>query len=166
MTRADSPDATMAGVDHDGDDIDASNGDDIDGDDSNGADSNGGDINGEAIVAALRAAGARFGYLHGSRNDETSRPTSDIDVAAWFGTRAPASWEVAVPGNVDLLVLDSAPLYLAGRVALQGRLLFDDEPAARVRWEADTRTVYLDERPFIEEMAREYLESVADRGRR
>ncbi|MBA3295179.1 MAG: nucleotidyltransferase domain-containing protein [Geodermatophilaceae bacterium] len=124
------------------------------------------DLEADAIVAALRAAGARFGYLHGSRNDETSRPTSDVDVAAWFGTRAPASWELALPGDVDLLVLDTAPLYLAGRVALQGRLLFDDEPAARVRWEADTRTVYLDERPYIEAMATEYLEAVARRGRR
>ncbi|MDQ3474958.1 MAG: nucleotidyltransferase domain-containing protein [Actinomycetota bacterium] len=129
-------------------------------------DLDGDDTNGDAIVAALRASGARFGYLHGSRNDETSRPTSDVDVAAWFGTRAPASWEVALPGNVDLLVLDTAPLYRAGRVAPQGRLLFDDEPAARVRWEADTRTVYLDERPYTEAMAREYLEAVAQRGRR
>ncbi|MDQ3714786.1 MAG: nucleotidyltransferase domain-containing protein [Actinomycetota bacterium] len=118
------------------------------------------------IVAALRAAGARFGYLHGSRNDATSRPTSDVDVAAWFGRRPPASWEVAVPSNVDLLVLDTAPLYLAGRVALRGRLLFEDDPAARVRWEADTRTVYLDERPYIDAMAKEYLRAVADRGRR
>lgn len=133
----------MAGVDLDGDDIDC-----------------------DAIVTALRAAGARFGYLHGSRNDETSRPTSDVDVAAWFGGGPPASWEVALPGDVDLLVLDTAPLYLAGRVALRGRLLFDDEPATRVRWEADTRTVYLDERPYIEAMAKEYLEAVAGRGRR
>jgi len=127
-------------------------------------DLDGGGTNCDDIVAGLRTAGARFGYLHGSRNAETSRPTSDVDVAAWFGGRPPASWEVALPGDVDLLVLDTAPLYLAGRVALRGRLLFDDEPATRVRWEADTRTVYLDERPYIEAMAREYLEAVAQRG--
>jgi hypothetical protein len=46
---------------------------------------------------------------------------------------------------VDLLVLDAAPLELAGRVALHGRLLFDDDPPARVRWQAQTRLIYLDE---------------------
>ncbi len=119
-----------------------------------------------AVVAALRDAGAKFAYLHGSRNHGGSHPTSDVDVAAWFGTRPPASWEVGVPGTVDLLVLDTAPLYLAGRVALRGRLLFDDAPPERVRWEADTRTVYLDELPYIQAMARDYLRAVADHGRR
>ena len=119
------------------------------------------------IVAALRRAGARFGYLHGSRNDGTARENSDVDVAAWFGRPdPPASWEVDLPGAVDLLVLDSAPLYLAGRVATRGRLLFDDDPPARVRWEADTRTIYLDELPYIEQMTSEYLRALADRGRR
>jgi hypothetical protein len=34
---------------------------------------------------------------------------------------------------VDLLVLDDAPLELAGRVAVGGRLLFEDDQVARVR---------------------------------
>jgi hypothetical protein len=50
-----------------------------------------------------------------------------------------------LPEGVDLLVLDAAPLELAGRVALHGVLLFDDDPPARVRWQAHTRLVYLDE---------------------
>lgn len=124
------------------------------------------DFDSGAVIAALRDAGAKFAYLHGSHSDGTARPTSDIDVAAWFGANPPSSWEVGLPGTVDLLVLDTAPLYLAGRVALHGRLLFDDEPPARVRWEADTRTVYLDELPYITQMAQEYLRAVASRGRR
>jgi hypothetical protein len=79
------------------------------------------------------------------------------------GVRLPA---VAVPTGVDLVVLDSAPLYLTGRIALRGRLLFDDDPRARVAWEADTRTRYLDELPSIERTSREYLEGIAARGRR
>jgi hypothetical protein len=66
-------------------------------------------------------------------------------VAAWWAGAAPAAWDVDVPAGVDLLVLNSAPLELAGRVALHGVLLFEDDPTARVRWQADTRRIYLDE---------------------
>jgi hypothetical protein len=102
-------------------------------------------IDTNALVDALRRAGARFAFLHGSRAQGRARPDSDLDVAAWWGAPAPASWDVAVPEGVDLLVLDIAPLELAGRVALHGDLLFDDDPPARVEWQARTRLVYLDE---------------------
>lgn len=119
-----------------------------------------------ALVDAPRQARARFAFLHGSRNDGSPRPDSDVDVAAWWGGGAPPSWTVDVPTGVDLVVLDDAPLYLAGRVALHGRLLFDDDPPARVAWQADTRTVYLDELPYLRQSAQEYLAAIASRGRR
>lgn len=98
----------------------------------------------DEITAALRSAGARFAYLHGSRVDGGARPDSDLDVAAWFGRRL-GSWDVTLPDGVDLLVLDTAGLELAGRVALRGRLLFDDDPSARVAWQADRSKRYLDD---------------------
>jgi predicted nucleotidyltransferase len=103
---------------------------------------------------ALRASGARFAFVHGSRAQGAARPRSDLDVAAWWGGDAPASWEVTLPAHVDLLVLDGAPLELAGRVALAGRLLFDDDPPARVAWQAQTRLIYLDEQSRQEELSR------------
>lgn len=85
-------------------------------------------------VRALRAAGARFAFVHGSRVDGSERPGSDIDVAAYFDGHNPPPWTIAdLPACVDLLVLDRASLELAGRVALRGVLLFDDDPVARVR---------------------------------
>ncbi|HIY24395.1 MAG TPA: hypothetical protein H9837_08845 [Candidatus Brachybacterium merdigallinarum] len=45
------------------------------------------------------------------------------------------------PDIVDLLGLDTAPLELAGRVALDGRLLFEPGPGERVHWEATTRKI-------------------------
>jgi uncharacterized protein len=117
------------------------------------------------VARALRSAGAVFAFLHGSR--ASGRPTgdSDLDVAAWWPLDVPASWEVDLPAGVDLVVLNDAPLWLAGRVALHGGLLFDDDPAARVRWQAETRLTYLDELPLRLETVEQYLEAVA-RGRR
>ncbi len=114
-------------------------------------------------VAALREAGARFAYLHGSRAAGTQRPGSDIDIAAYFGDRPPQSFEILLPPGVDLLVLDRAPLELAGRVAVGGKLLFDADPVARVRWEARTRKIYFDELPRITRSHREFAASVTHR---
>jgi hypothetical protein len=97
------------------------------------------------LIERLRRAGARFAFLHGSRAAGTERRDSDVDVAAWWGRDVPPPWDVPLPEGVDLLVLDTAPLELAGRVALHGVLLFDDDPPARVEWQARTRLVYLDE---------------------
>lgn len=36
----------------------------------------------DAVCEALRRAGARFAYLHGSRASGSHRPDSDLDVAA------------------------------------------------------------------------------------
>lgn len=109
----------------------------------------------------LRAAGARFAYVHGSRATGLARPGSDLDVAAFWGSFAPASFEVDVPPGVDLLVLDSAPLELRGRVAERGVLLFEDDVAARVHWEAMTRKIWFDERPRIERAHREFAAALA-----
>jgi len=116
------------------------------------------------VVEALRAAGARFGFVHGSRAAGTHRPDSDLDVAGWWPGTAPASFEVDLPEGVDLLVLNGAPLEIAGRIAAHGQLLFDDDPPARVRWVATTRKIYADELPRMERSRREFLES-ARRGR-
>lgn len=119
----------------------------------------------DEVVAALRRAGAMFALLHGSRAAGTHRPSSDSDVAAWWGTGAPQPFEVALlPDGVDLLVLDHAPLELAGRVAVSGVLIFDDDPPARVRWVATTRKIYFDEQPRLLRAHREFAESVR-RGR-
>jgi predicted nucleotidyltransferase len=104
----------------------------------------------QEIIEILRDAGAVFAFIHGSAARGTARAESDIDVAAWWDSEAPPSFEVLLPARVDLLVLNGAPLELAGRVAVDGVLLFDEDPAVRVRWVAQTRKIYFDERPRIE----------------
>lgn len=71
--------------------------------------------------------------MHGSRARGAARSDSDLDVAAWWRDAPPASFEVVLPAGVDLLVLNTAPLELAGRVAMEGVLLFDDAPQDRVQ---------------------------------
>jgi uncharacterized protein len=114
-------------------------------------------------AAVLRNAGARFAYLHGSRAFGQYRPDSDIDIAAYFGGQPPNAFDILMPPGVDLLVLDHAPLELAGRVAARGKLLFDDDPVSRVRWEATTRKIYFDELPRITRAHREFAASVTGR---
>jgi hypothetical protein len=116
------------------------------------------------VGTALKQAGAAFGFVHGSRARGTAETTSDLDVAAWWPTRAPQAFDVLLPGGVDLLVLNDAPLELAGRVSLEGVLLFDDDPPARVRWLATTRKIYADELPRLRRSHGEFLETVS-RGR-
>ncbi|MGH4005588.1 MAG: nucleotidyltransferase domain-containing protein, partial [Pseudonocardiaceae bacterium] len=74
------------------------------------------------IVGVLRGAGARFGLLHGSRAAGSPQANSDIDVAAWWPFDPPPAFEVLLPPGVDLVVLNGAPLELAGRIALHGRV--------------------------------------------
>lgn len=112
-------------------------------------------------TAGLRRAGARFAFLHGSHAEGRAGPGSDLDVAGWWGGEAPPPWEVDLPPGVDLLVLDRAPLELAGRVALRGQLLFDDDPPARVGWQARTRLQYLDEEGRQRALDRLFFRSTA-----
>src|SRR4051812_44340530 len=112
----------------------------------------------EAAVRAVAEAGAAFALLHGSRARGTARPDSDVDLAAWWPGTAPAAFEVDLPIGVDLLVLNTAPLELAGRVAVDGILVLDTDPVARVRWVATTRKIYFDELPRIERAHREFAE--------
>ncbi|WP_336923467.1 hypothetical protein [Aquipuribacter sp. SD81] len=112
----------------------------------------------ERAARALLDAGARFVFVHGSRAGTPGSPApqpredSDVDLAAWWGVDAPDPWTPALPPGVDLLVLDSAPLWLAGRVATHGRLLATADAAAeaeRVRWQVDVLLRWSDERPGL-----------------
>lgn len=121
----------------------------------------------DGLIAALRAAGARFAFVFGSRAHSdgpggAERPESDLDIGAWWGSNPPDPWSLSLPPMVDVVVLDSAPPFLAGRVALWGVLLFDDDPPARVHWQADTRKRYLDEQPRREQADADFAASVRD----
>jgi uncharacterized protein len=109
---------------------------------------------------ALRHAGIRFAFLHGSRAVGAATERSDVDVAVWLGEEVDElALRSRLPDEVDLLVLDRAPLELAGRVAMHGQLLLDADPAARVRWQATTRKLHLDERFRVEQARRDFADT-------
>lgn len=117
-------------------------------------------VTAEAVRVLMRT-GARFAYRHGSSVTGMAGQARDIDIAAYFGGRdAPQAFEVLLPPGVDLLVLEHAPLEVAGRVATTGELLFEADPAARVRWEALTRKIYFDELPRMQRAHREFTAGV------
>lgn len=114
----------------------------------------------DEVVACLRDAGVRFAFLHGSRAQRTHRSDSDLDLAVWLGDDVDElGLRSRLPDGVDLLVLDTAPLELAGRVAMHGLLVLDLDPAARVEWQATTRKLYADERYRVEQARRDFADA-------
>jgi hypothetical protein len=112
----------------------------------------------DAGIGLLRSAGARFVFLHGSQAAGTAGHASDVDLAAHFGgALVDLPYLVSrLPAGVDLLVLDTAPLELAGRVASRGVLLWEADAAERVAWVAQTRKVWADEQPRMAQARRDF----------
>ena len=114
----------------------------------------------EDAVARLRQQGAVFAFLHGSRATGTASTESDVDIAAFFADPVPAAFEVDLPPGTDLMVLNTAPLELRGRIALDGELILDVDPPARVHWVAQSRKIYADEKYRIDRSHAEFLAAV------
>lgn len=130
----------------------------------------------EAGRAALRAAGVATAYLHGSRVRGTARPDSDTDVAVLLrpGARPlpllrredlAARLSPDFGGaDVDLTVLDEAPLELRARVIREGVVVFRDDEPRRVAFEVDTQSRWFDVEPWHTLQTQRYLERVAAEG--
>jgi len=91
-------------------------------------------------------------------------PVANQGMKASRSSRQTQKFDILLSPGIDLLVLDGAPLELAGRVALYGRLVFEADPRTRVVWEATTRKIYLDELPRITKAHQEFADAVR-RGR-
>lgn len=114
----------------------------------------------EELRRVLRHHGVRFALVYGSHAQGTAGAASDVDLGVW--AEAPLDlWALAgdLPELVDLVDLQRAPQGLAGRIALTGAVVLDDDPVRRVRWQADTRKRYLDEAPRRETFRRDFVRS-------
>lgn len=133
------------------------------------------------VLAALTAAApacfagepVAFAYLFGSHARGTATPRSDVDVAVHLAPQTDVDTldlrlrlagcleREASVGPIEVIVLDEAPLALAGRVRREGRLIHSVDEAKRVRYESLIARMYHDFQIHEERSARERLARLA-----
>ena len=119
----------------------------------------------DSAVEVLRAAAGEvlpsepvlWAYLFGSRARGTARPDSDADVAVVLSPDVAPTDRLEVqlrlarrltrsPGltDIDLVVLDGAPLPLRGRVVQEGRVVYSVDEGARIAYDSRTAREFYD----------------------
>lgn len=134
------------------------------------------------VLARLRATApdhladepVAFAYLFGSHARGTATPRSDVDVAVHLVEDAEVDTldlrlhlagvlEGAIGvGPVEVVVLDEAPLALAGRVREHGAVFYSRDDVARVRWDSLTARMYHDFKIHETRAAHERLARIAE----
>jgi predicted nucleotidyltransferase len=107
---------------------------------------------GQAIADAVTEV--EFAYLFGSTVTGHRTPRSDVDLAIHLrgdGDRYTAQLDVARAAAahlgtdaIDVVVLNDAPIALAGRVLTSRRVVVDRDPFARHRYESRTARMFQD----------------------
>lgn len=116
-------------------------------------------------------------FLFGSYARAQGRPDSDVDCAVLLADGVPADsyfdFRLRVMDglarsigrdDVDLAILNEAPLALAYRVLRDGTLLFCRDHAAFVRYRVRTLNLYFDFAPFLEHHQAMFLKRVSAEG--
>jgi predicted nucleotidyltransferase len=95
-----------------------------------------------------------FAYLFGGAAAGKLKPLSDIDVAVYLaGTESLAEVKLDLfeklsdlfgTAEIDLVILNTAPVSLAGRILLNRQVLVDKEPHQRHRYESLTLREFFD----------------------
>ncbi|HVG08750.1 MAG TPA: nucleotidyltransferase domain-containing protein [Thermoanaerobaculia bacterium] len=103
--------------------------------------------------------GIAAAWLFGSVARGTARPDSDVDVGVLFREDPPltlAGYHFDLEADlqellllpVQLVVLNRAPVDLAFRVLRDGKLLVNQDPSRRIRFEVRTHNEYWDMEPY------------------
>lgn len=131
----------------------------------------------EVAPAALSDLPIAFAYVFGSHATGRATPRSDIDVAVGLAPDVPADLDTLQlrldvagrleqalgAGPVEVVVVDEAPLPLAGRIAEHGVPIASRDEVLRVRWVTGTRARYHDFKPLERRVARAKLAILAGR---
>ncbi len=108
----------------------------------------------------------RLAYLFGSRAQGSAGPISDCDVAVLFsnsphhGLRYKLAHDLnkaVMRDQVDLVVLNSAPIELRYAVIASGIVVYESNFEVRVEYEAVTLSLYGDYLPILRRQRQEIL---------
>jgi uncharacterized protein len=128
----------------------------------------------EAAPVAFDGEPVAFAYLFGSHASGRAGPRSDIDVAVHLIPSADVDpfdlslrlarqlERLAGVGPLDVVVLDEAPLSLAGRIQENHALLYCADEVQRVRYESLVARRYHDFKIHEQRSARERLARLAE----
>lgn len=100
-------------------------------------------------------------YVFGSQATGSATPLSDVDIAVLLASDAASPAEIQVMlmsdlmgvlhrNDLDVVILNAAPVLPRHRAVSRGRLLFCRDHAARAAFEAATLREYLDTAPLRE----------------
>lgn len=107
----------------------------------------------------LRSHGVEFALVFGSRARGDARPDSDLDLAVMAPSGVAWTLDALLGDGTDVVDLATAPESLRGRIAVEGEVLLDDDPAARVRWQAQWRKRWADEAPRRARFNRDFADA-------
>lgn len=128
-------------------------------------------------AAVLEKHPVEIAYLHGSVARGCPLPSSDVDIALVLAELLPpyerlmlelniqAALEDACGlSNVDVRVINHAPLMAQGRIVQEGVLLYQQDKKRRVAFEVLTRKKYFDFQPAARKMQQAFFDRIQREG--
>ena len=128
--------------------------------------------------AALAGTPALFAFIFGSHATGRANDASDIDVAVYLDANTDAGGRLLVSldlagrladasglPRIEVVVMNDLPLALLGSILRERRVICSRDEAARVRFEATTRSLAMDFEVHARRLDRELLARTADGGR-
>ncbi len=116
------------------------------------------------------APGLVSAYLFGSSAQGDMKPLSDIDIALLFDKAVEYKFietnilidamRILGTEEIDLVVLNEAPLHLRYSILRNKRIIFCSDPIKRVNFETDSIMEYLDFRHIRQLYNREFLRKI------
>lgn len=115
-------------------------------------------------------------YLFGSTAQNKAHRQSDIDLAILFTANLPAEirfrhrlligahLETRLPVPIDLIDLNSAPLFLCFQVIKTGRILLEHDRTARCIFQMRTMSFYYDLKPYLDQQRTQTMQRIQEKG--
>lgn len=131
----------------------------------------------DAAPTVLEGTAVVFAYLFGSHATGRDRDYSDVDIAVYLDSTVvsdsylDASLDLARRlessgvGNIQVLVLNDAPLRIRGSATRERKLIYSRDEPARVRFESETLREFFDFEIHARPLAEKFLQDTAE-GRR